>query len=121
MSDEVVRLGEAYSIATEYTSFIVLENDVEYQRWHIQRRNALRIDRDRNSQQALRDKLSSLRNQATDALGPSPVMPMRLTQLPVADPQVATPSLQTPGFQAPSDRKPTFFPPMASAAAEFSQ
>ncbi len=38
--DEVVKLGEVYSIATEYTSFIVLENDAEYRRWKIERRNA---------------------------------------------------------------------------------
>jgi hypothetical protein len=46
---EVVRLGEAYSIATEYTSFLVLENDGEYQRWKIDQRNALRIARDRKN------------------------------------------------------------------------
>ena len=42
--DEIVRLGEGYSIATEYTSFIVLENDAEFQRWKIDRKNALRIE-----------------------------------------------------------------------------
>lgn len=47
--DEVVRLGEAFSIASEYTSFIVLENDAEYRRWNIERRNALRISRDREA------------------------------------------------------------------------
>ena len=41
--DEIVRLGEGYSIVTEYTSFIVLENDAEYQRWKIDRRNLLRL------------------------------------------------------------------------------
>src|SRR5437867_8947927 len=45
--DEVVRLGEAYSIVSEYTSFLVLENDAEFQRWKLERRNALRIERDR--------------------------------------------------------------------------
>ncbi len=44
--DEVVRLGEAFSIATEYTSFLVLENDAEYQRWKIERRNTLLLARD---------------------------------------------------------------------------
>ncbi|MGF2075290.1 hypothetical protein, partial [Enterococcus casseliflavus] len=34
---EVVRLCEAYSIASEYASFIVLENDAEYQRFKIER------------------------------------------------------------------------------------
>ncbi len=46
---EIVRLGEAFSIVTEHTSFLVLENDGEYQRWKIERKNALRIDRDRGA------------------------------------------------------------------------
>ena len=52
---EVVRLAEAFSIVTEYTSFLVLENDAEYQRWKIDRRNAVRTDRERGAQ-ALRDR-----------------------------------------------------------------
>jgi Ca-activated chloride channel family protein len=67
--DEIVRLGEGYSIATEYTSFLVLENDAEYRRWKIERRNALRIERDRNQQERVREKLADLRRQASD-LGP---------------------------------------------------
>jgi Ca-activated chloride channel family protein len=70
--DEVVRLGEAYSIATEYTSFIVLENDGEYRRWKIDRRNALRLQRDRSTHEALRQRLQDLRAQALSDLGPAP-------------------------------------------------
>jgi Ca-activated chloride channel family protein len=61
-SSEIVRLGEAYSIVSEYTSFLVLENDNEYKRWKIKRRNALRITKDRNSQAKLRDELNKLKN-----------------------------------------------------------
>ena len=68
---EIVRLGEAYSIASEYTSFIVLENDAEYKRWQIKRRNALRVGRDRKAQQVLRDELEALRNQAASQIGPA--------------------------------------------------
>src|SRR5207248_3675306 len=68
--DEIVRLGEGYSIATEYTSFIVLENDAEYQRWAIERRNALRVQRDRKSAEALAGKLETMRERAAEALGP---------------------------------------------------
>ncbi|MCP4663804.1 MAG: VWA domain-containing protein [bacterium] len=68
--DEIVRLGEGFSIVTEYTSFLVLENDAEYQRWKIERRNALRIERDRRQQRRLREKLEELRRDATMALGP---------------------------------------------------
>jgi Ca-activated chloride channel family protein len=68
--DEVIRLGEAYSIATEYTSFLVLENDAEYARWKIDRKNALRIERDRASQGRVRDELAALRTQDAERLGP---------------------------------------------------
>ena len=68
--DEIVRLGEGYSIATEYTSFLVLENDAEYKRWKIDRRNALRIERDRRAQKALREELEAMRMAAVKALGP---------------------------------------------------
>jgi Ca-activated chloride channel family protein len=67
--DEIVRLGEGYSIVTEYTSFLVLENDAEYRRWKIDRRNALRIERDRKQQERVREQLADLRKQASD-LGP---------------------------------------------------
>ena len=68
--DEIVRLGEGYSIATEYTSFIVLENDGEYQRWKIDRRNVLRTERDRSAQQKVAKQLEALRSKTTVALGP---------------------------------------------------
>ena len=68
--DEIVRLGEGYSIVTEYTSFIVLENDGEYKRWKIDRKNALRIARDRGQQKAVANRLAKLREQATTEIGP---------------------------------------------------
>lgn len=70
--EEVVRLGEGFSIVTEYTSFLVLENDAEYQRWKIERRNALRLERDRRKQQRVREELEGLRRKTTEALGPAP-------------------------------------------------
>jgi len=69
---EVVRLGEGYSIVTEYTSFIVLENDAEYQRWKIARNNVLRTGRDRQSQEIVRAQLDNIRNKAMASLGPQP-------------------------------------------------
>ncbi len=68
--DQIVRLGEGFSIASEYTSFIVLENDAEYQRWKIDRRNALRVGRDRAGQQRVQEQLSQLRRQASERLVP---------------------------------------------------
>lgn len=66
---EIVRLGEGYSIVTEYTSFLVLENDAEYNRWKLERQNALRIDRDRKRQRELDAQLASLRKAVPGDLG----------------------------------------------------
>lgn len=70
--DEIVRLGEAFSIVTEHTSFLVLENDGEYQRWKIERRNALRLERDRAAQAGRDGELEKLRQKARAELGPHP-------------------------------------------------
>jgi Ca-activated chloride channel family protein len=67
---EIVKLGETYSIVTEYTSFLVLENDAEYQRWKIDRRNVLRTQRDRQAQQDVRAQLEAIRNRALADIGP---------------------------------------------------
>ena len=56
---EVVKLCEDYSIVSEYASFIVLENDAEYQRWKIERKNLNRIERDRLAQARVRRAVGS--------------------------------------------------------------
>ncbi|NNG01842.1 MAG: VWA domain-containing protein [Desulfobacteraceae bacterium] len=68
--DDIVRLGEAYAIVTEYTSFLVLENDAEYQRWKIERRNAGRLSRDRRAQTDRERQLEIMRTNALSHLGP---------------------------------------------------
>jgi len=68
--DEIVQLCEGYSIVSQYASFIVLENDAEYKRWKIDRRNAVRVSRDRAAQQKVRDEMERLRQQAVAQLGP---------------------------------------------------
>jgi Ca-activated chloride channel family protein len=70
VADQIIGLCENYSIASQYASFIVLENDAEYKRWKIERRNANRLGRDRAARQALHQQLEQLRNQASAALGP---------------------------------------------------
>lgn len=70
--DEIVRLCEGYSIASPYASFIVLENDAEYGRWKIERRNATRIQRDRKAQTVVREKLEQLRRDTAQQVGPRP-------------------------------------------------
>ena len=71
--DEIVRLGERYSITSEYTSFIVLENDAEYGRWKIERKNSLRMARDRKAQEELAARLEEIRSKARADLGPAAV------------------------------------------------
>ncbi len=68
----IVSLGERYSIATRFTSFIVLENNEEYRRWKIERRNLRRLERDRAAQKKLEEKLAELRKKAAAKVGPSP-------------------------------------------------
>ncbi|MBW3598370.1 MAG: hypothetical protein KY475_13995, partial [Planctomycetes bacterium] len=69
---EIVRLCEGFSIVSPYASFLVLENDAEYQRWKIERRNAVRVQGDRQAQERLRRELDRLREQAIAKLGPRP-------------------------------------------------
>jgi Ca-activated chloride channel homolog len=67
--EEVVRLGEGYSIASEYTSFLVLENDAEFQRWKIARTNMRRIDNDRAALASVERGFEKMRNKALASLG----------------------------------------------------
>ena len=75
VAPEIVRLGEDFSIVTEYTSFLVLENDAEYQRWKIARKNLDSTGRDRQVHAKLREQLDSIRNKALADLGPQAVAP----------------------------------------------
>lgn len=106
--DEIVRLCEGYSIVSEYASFIVLENDAEYQRWSIQRRNATRVERDRNAQLALRRQLDELRDRAVAQLGPD-----RQQSAPGTELAAATPS-SGPSPNVPSSQ-PSIAPPVSTS------
>jgi len=93
--NEVVTLCEQFSIVSEFASFIVLENDSEYRRWNIERRNLARSSRDRAAQQRVNQQLNRLREQAMANLGPNdPAKAKSQNQSqPAADP---TASAQTP-------------------------
>ena len=75
--DEIINLGETYSIVTEYTSFLVLENDAEYKRWKIERRNDRRMVRDRRALTARHAELEAIRNKAVADIGPQPLLAQR--------------------------------------------
>ncbi len=116
---QIVELCEGYSIASEYASFIVLENDAEYQRWKIDRRNATRIVRDRAAQQRVRDELRQLRERAMAQTTPSgqrgnevvpetPQLVNRPAPAPVIDTRQASQSPQSPtsrDFAMPTPRR----------------
>ena len=70
-TNEIVRLCEEYSIISEYASFIVLENDGEYRRWKIERRNLNRIRRDRAARDQLDRNLAQLRERSMRRIGPN--------------------------------------------------
>ncbi len=86
--NEVVSLCENFSIVSQYASFIVLENDGEYRRWKIDRRNAARIAGDRQAQALVQNKLSELRNQSLATLGPQGVAPQSSATQPSTSQQV---------------------------------
>lgn len=99
---EIVRLGEGFSIITEYTSFLVLENDAELERWKIERRNAVRLARDREMQTARESTLAALRQKAAEGLGPEPQLtstqakPEVTRNQNVPSPQVSLPVTKSP-------------------------
>ncbi len=100
--DEIIRLGEAFSIVSEYTSFLVLENDGEYQRWKIERRNQRRIARDRKAQAERQARLQAIRNKAQRDIGPR-----TSAATPKALPAAKAPSTANPTLaQAPTPSPP---------------
>jgi Ca-activated chloride channel family protein len=105
---EIVRLGEDFSIVTEYTSFLVLENDMEYQRWKITRRNLESTSRDRTAQAKVREQLDAIRNKAMAEIGPqdgaasTASNPVRLAS---AKPTMIQPAT-APAAQAPTQPQP---------------
>jgi Ca-activated chloride channel family protein len=87
--EEIVRLGEGYSIMSEFTSFIVLENDGEYKRWNIERKNNVRISRDRSERTKLNDRLLKMQEAALLKIGPpAPPTPPTSEGTPTAKPPV---------------------------------
>ena len=110
--NEVVRLCEGYSIASEYASFIVLENDGEYQRWKIERRNATRIQRDRAAQTRLREELDRKRAESLAKLGPKDGAETQVAAANPATPQAQPVPQAAPQNQfTPSTPAPNFAPP----------
>lgn len=103
---KIVQLCEGFSIAGEYASFIVLENDAEYKRWAIERRNVTRVKRDEATRARLRDELQRQRDESLAKLGPVPPgQPAAQDQLALnttapTNPQAGSPPLPTAVPQA---------------------
>jgi len=109
---EIVRLSEAYSIANEYASFLVLENDAEFQRWRIERRNVVRLGRDRAARDQLLVRLERMRDASLAQVGPEAAAGTQLASAPPAAP-LASASAPRPGSSpAPAPRPaPSNSPP----------
>jgi hypothetical protein len=56
---------------------LVLENDAEYKRWKIERRNNRRMTRDRKALTARNTELEMIRNKAVADIGPQPLLAKR--------------------------------------------
>ena len=104
LKEEIVGLCEGYSIVSQYASFIVLENDREYRRWKIDRRNATRVRRDRRARQKVSEQLQEMRDSALAQMAPKkrkpateekPQLANRADQS-VAKNRKATPSVNRP-------------------------
>jgi len=96
VADEVVRLCEDFSIVSEFASFIVLENDGEYQRWKIERRNASRIVRDRAAQAQRQSALEKARQRSLANLGPQTEITPQVMGMPAQNNPASQPSPVTP-------------------------
>ena len=84
----------------------MLENDLEFQRWHIERKNATRLARDRAAQEALTSRLDALRNKATEELGPEAIS---ASAKPMSADQTVIPNVLSPisnATPAPSNNSP---------------
>lgn len=105
---EIIRLGEGYSIVSEYTSFLVLENDAEYQRWALERRNAVRYAKDRGALDQVRSELAKLRDKAAQNA------PVEMASLPAQPERKAVQAQPQPFIPSPS----TAPAPLQSAPAQ---
>ena len=102
---EVVKLCEEYSIVSEYASFIVLENDAEYRRWKIERKNLSRLERDRIAQTRPSEELAAARNESLSKLGPTAggALPLATNESrPVVQPAEQAAPVQMPVSRMPS-------------------
>ncbi len=106
---EIVQLGETFSIVSEYTSFLVLENDAEYKRWKIERRNLQRISRDRTAQNKRQQTLVSIRQKALQNLGPQGAAQKATNQSKMVT-KPATPTVQTSNTSPNATPKPVSQP-----------
>jgi Ca-activated chloride channel homolog len=106
---EIVQLSEGYSIVSPYASMLVLENNEEYQRWKIEQRNVLRIQRDRKSREATQEKLALIRQRVSDDYSVDQLVSTKAAPQPTPEIQpptgaqpASTPSPAETGSQQPS-------------------
>ncbi len=116
--DEIIRLGEEFSIVTQYTSFLVLENDREYQRWKIDRRNSRRLERDRAAQKRRQEMLDAIRAKAQASIGPQPASASQKNSTPAKKAREQVKLASAP--QSPDRQQNTPTPPPRRQSRDFS-
>ena len=112
--EEIVELGERFSIVTEHTSFLVLENDGEYKRWSIERRNLDRTSRDREARRERIARLEKMRSSSLEGLGPvsadAPVPGPLASPQPIAAADRTQPAQPAQPVPSPDRGPPPSFP-----------
>jgi len=90
----------------------VLENDAEYQRWKVERRNAARVLRDERALEAVRQRLEALRRKSEQQVGPVDPEARKVAAVPAppsASPaptiRLSTPARSRRGFDLPLPRR----------------
>ena len=103
VKSEIISLGETFSIVTEFTSFLVLENDGEYDRWQIERRNLARLEGDRAAQARVREQLQALRDRNLAQMQRA-VQPAEAAAAPTATRQAPRQAPPVPQITTPAER-----------------
>jgi hypothetical protein len=98
---QIVRLAERYSIVTDYTSFLVLENNEEYQRWKVERSSLLRSTAEGQESEELRRRLETLQGKVHELSKEREKNGMKIQTLDVPSPVLKGKSQNTLRLELP--------------------
>jgi Ca-activated chloride channel homolog len=98
---QIVRLAERYSIVTDYTSFLVLENNEEYQRWQVERSNLLRSTAEGQESEEHRRRLETLQVKVQELSKEREKNGMRIQSIDLHSPALKSKSQRTLSLELP--------------------